>query len=199
MMSRSRSRPGDLLSPRNRGLSVNSDTFPSLPTPEFAKRNSGQFAVSPTTMPSPGHYYRDYYSGINIHSRKNSGSPITPEPSSVGRTAMPTVRPNTGRSVESPGAPRQSSDSAIQMNGNSRRDSNSTYSSAYPGQEPRRLSGLFHSALPMTDGGAEESQRSSRASSRERAPNSGYNIMWLAASSLNLTLRPPSTKLDTRT
>ncbi|KAH8884462.1 hypothetical protein GQ53DRAFT_786173 [Thozetella sp. PMI_491] len=179
--SKSRSRPGDLLTPRDRGLSVNSDHYPTLPTPDFGKRNSGSFAISPTALPSPGHYYRDYYSGINTHSRKNSGSPITPEPPSASRSVMPTVRPSTGRSYDSGGAPRQSSDSAVQLNGSTRRDSNSTYNSAYPGQETRRLSGLFHSALPLPDA-ADESQRSSRASSRDRAANSGYTIMWLAAS-----------------
>ena len=182
VMSRSRSRPGEVPTPRNRGLSVNSDTYPTISSSEFAKRHSGHFAASPTALPSPNHYYRDYYSGISAHSRKNSGSPITAEPaSSAARPAMPPVRPSTGRSVESPGVPRQSTDSAIQMNGASRRDSNSTYNSGYPNPEPRRLSGLFHSALPLPDE-AEESQRSSRASSRDRGGNSGYNIMWLAAS-----------------
>jgi hypothetical protein len=73
---------------------------------------------------------------------------------------------------------------------NNRRDSNSTFNSSYPGgpsatsassDQQRRLSGLFNSALPMPEG-PDESARSSRASSRDRGGNSGYNVLWLAAS-----------------
>ncbi|CAK7219204.1 hypothetical protein SCUCBS95973_003740 [Sporothrix curviconia] len=107
-MLRTRSgRPADL-SPRTRGESVNSDSAPTLPTPDFGGRSSGQFAFSPTSSsstptvtglvasasiasaagmpnPHPHHqfYYRgDYYSGLNLsnggHARGSSGSPITP-------------------------------------------------------------------------------------------------------------------------
>lgn len=179
-LSKTRSRPSDLLPPRGRGMSVNSgsDYVPSLPTPDFVKRNSGQFNMSPS---SPGHYYRDYYySGINNnHSRGISGSPISPEASS-SRPTMSATRPGTGRSFESASIPRQSSESATNATAQNWRDSNSTYNSNYPPQETRRLSGLFHSALPLPDG-PEESQRSSRASSNERA-NGGYTVLWLAAS-----------------
>ncbi|KAK0731719.1 hypothetical protein B0H67DRAFT_84793 [Lasiosphaeris hirsuta] len=182
ILSRTRSRPNDLVPPRGRGLSVNSDNnVPSLPTPDFAKRNSGQFSLSPTTtLPSPANYYRDYYSGINGHSHKMSNSPITPEASSSSRT-MGFGRPGTGRSFESSSITRQSSESAAHAVSQNWRDSNSTYNSNYPGPETRRLSGLFHSALPLPDG-PDESQRSSRASSRERAANNGYKVLWLAAS-----------------
>ncbi|KAK0657185.1 hypothetical protein B0T16DRAFT_320345 [Cercophora newfieldiana] len=179
-LSKTRSRPADLLPSRGRGLSINSDHVPSLPTPDFAKRNSGQFSLSPS---SPGHYYRDYYSGINGHSRGISGSPITPDPASATRPTMGLARPNTGRSFESTSIsiPRQSSESAANAASQNWRDSNSTYNSNYPGTEARRLSGLFHSALPLPDG-PEESMRSSRASSSERPNNGGYNVLWLAAS-----------------
>ena len=83
--------------------------------------------------------------------------------------------------------PRQSSESSNPTN----RNSNSTtynavsYGGAPPLAEPQatmRFSGIFHSALPLPDE-AEGSQRSSRASSRERAPaGSGFNVLWLAAS-----------------
>ncbi|CAK7223036.1 hypothetical protein SBRCBS47491_005065 [Sporothrix bragantina] len=103
-MLRTRSgRPSDL-SPRVRGESVNSDTAPTLPTPDFGGRNSGQFAFSPTSSSTPTvtglvasasiasgagmpsahqYYYRgDYYSGLNLnngnHARGSSGSPNTP-------------------------------------------------------------------------------------------------------------------------
>lgn len=184
--SKTRSRHGDL-TPRTRGLSINSDIVPSLPTPDFAKRNSGHsIAISPG-LPSPNHsYYRDYYSGINSHSR-GASSPITPiVPSVLSPSMQATPRPSTGRSYENTGsaaAPRPSVDSTGPQSagGHSRHESSSTYNYPYPGQEQRRFSGLFHSALPLPD--TEGQDRSSRASSRERPPNnSGYNILWLAAS-----------------
>jgi dynamin-binding protein len=97
------------------------------------------------------------------------------------------MRPSTGRSYDSPSLPRQSSESTTMLH---RRDSNSTFNSSYPGgpsatsassEQQRRLSGLFNSALPMPEG-PDESARSSRASSRDRGGNSGYNVLWLAAS-----------------
>ncbi|EPE03967.1 rho guanyl nucleotide exchange [Ophiostoma piceae UAMH 11346] len=101
-MMRSRSgRPSELthLSTRVRGASVNSDNAPTLPTPDFGGRSSGQFAFSPTTsvgaalagaaaasitasagLPSPHQYYRDYYSGALPSSNhiRGASSPITP-------------------------------------------------------------------------------------------------------------------------
>ncbi len=184
-LSRTRSRPAEL-SPRGRGLSINSDLVPMLPTPDFVKRHSGQFITSPGgPLPSPQHYYyRDVYAGLNIngHSRGNSGSPITGETPGVARPAAAgSGRPSTGQSFDSSGViPRPSIDSTAQASNQSRRDSMSTYNN-YPGQENRRFSGLFHSALPLSDE-TEEGRRSSRASSRERAAANGYNILWLAAS-----------------
>lgn len=206
-----RSRPSDILPPRGRGLSINSDHAPTLPTPDFVKRNSGQFTLSPASsaFPSPANYYRDYYSGINGHARGSSGSPVTPADPTINsngsgsRSATagvgggpPPMRPSTGRSFDSTSVPRQSTESAAALSStNNRRDSNSTFNSSYPGHgssaaEPlpmmttttRRLSGLFHSALPLPDG-PEESARSSRASSRERGTGGGgYRVLWLAAS-----------------
>ncbi|KAK4147600.1 uncharacterized protein C8A04DRAFT_8746 [Dichotomopilus funicola] len=209
ILSKTRSRPSDILSSRGRGLSINSDHIPSLPTPDFAKRNSGQFSLSPASsaLPSPANYYRDYYSGINNQGRATgagSGSPVTPAdpppPShNVSRPPpvsanLPPARPATGRSFDSTSLPRQSSDSATLPPAMiSHRDSNSTFNStSYPSQytpgstdQPatRRLSGLFNSAMPMPDG-PEGSARSSRASSRDRsgAAANGYNVLWLAAS-----------------
>lgn len=175
--SKSRPRPSDL-SLRGRGLSINSDSIPSLPTPDVLKRYSGgQFTLSPT-LPSPGYtYYRDYYGGINGHSRGES-SPSTSEVHVGSRAAQATGRPSTGRSIDSGGPARPS----IESNTHNRRDSGSTYNSQYLPSESRRFSGVFHSALPLPDS-TEETQRSSRASSRERsAVNNGYNILWLAAS-----------------
>jgi hypothetical protein len=187
-------RPAALLTPRSRGLSTTSDQVaPSLPTPDFVKRNSGHFTLASAAVPSPNPFNRDYYAGINGHMRGTS-SPVTAEMSTNGSRSIPPLgRPSTGRSYESTGVPRQSSDSTATTSvHNTHRDSNSTFNSATPGtanfpqgeqdKEARRFSGLFHSAMPMSD--AERSQRSSRASSRERnaAANGGYNVMWLAAS-----------------
>ncbi|KAK8083727.1 RhoGEF domain-containing protein [Apiospora saccharicola] len=184
-----RSRPSELssASTRGRGLSINSDIAPSIPTPDFARRNSGQLTMSPTqaSVPSPhSFYYKDYYAGINGHSRGNSGSPHTadvvtshPRPPAPGST-----RPGTGQSYESSMAPRQSSES----NFHSRPYSNAAHTPQAPStSETQRYSGLFHSALPLPDGpekAVRASRASSRASSRERAPINGYNVLWLAAS-----------------
>ncbi|KAF7562169.1 hypothetical protein G7046_g1968 [Stylonectria norvegica] len=177
-----RSRPSDI-DARGRGLSLNGDQAPTLPAPDFIKRNSGSFNMSPTStgagaMPSPHqYYYRDYYSGIGGH-QQGTASPLSPDVPGSSRSFAASTRPSTGRSFDSGVIPRQSSESSTQLP----RDSNTTYSSNYPSQESRRFSGLFHSALPLPDG-PEESQRSSRASSRERAPaTDGYNVLWLAAS-----------------
>lgn len=182
--ARLRPRPAEL-SPRGRGLSLNSDTAPSLPTPDFMKRHSGQFSISPTaaSIPSPHqYYYRDYYAGINAQGRTGSGSPHTPELSSASRSmGQASVRPGTGHSYESSGAPRQSTESGA----HSRRYSNTTYPSPYQPTENQRYSGLFQSALPPSDSQERlprPSQASSRASSRERQPINGYNVLWLAAS-----------------
>lgn len=190
-----RTRPSELStgSSRGRGLSINSDVAPSLPTPDFARRHSGQLTMSPTqaTAPSPHQfYYKDYYAGINGgHARGGSASPSMAESSLQARPLAPTsnARPGTGQSYESNAAPRQSMDSGTPA----RRYSNSTYGAPAPQGNPapdsqsQRYSGLFHSALPLPDGperAMRPSRASSRASSRERAPINGYNVLWLAAS-----------------
>lgn len=184
-------RPSDVDTMRSRAMSTNTtDQAPYLPTPDFMSHsNSGSFSMSPTGkgLPSPhSYYYRDYYTGImpqaGSSGHVNAAPGMTPETSGsyrslVGTGATASTRPSTGRSFDSGGViPRQSTESTEH-----RRDSNTTYNS-YPPQETRRLSGLFHSALPLPDG-ADEGRISSRASSRERGPgDDGYNVLWLAAS-----------------
>ncbi|OTB06697.1 hypothetical protein M426DRAFT_106375 [Hypoxylon sp. CI-4A] len=183
--ARLRPRPVDL-SPRGRGLSLNSsDTAPTLPTPDFMKRHSGQFTLSPTapSLPSPHqYYYRDYYGGVSTQGRPGSGSLHTPDSSVVFRSMGPaSVRPGTGQSYDSTSAPRQSIESGAQ----SGRYSNSAFPSPQQSIENQRYSGLFQSALPPSDSQERlprPSQASSRASSRERQPINGYNVLWLAAS-----------------
>ncbi|KAG5978327.1 hypothetical protein E4U55_006240 [Claviceps digitariae] len=205
---RMRSRPSDPeVRRRSRGLSINGNAPPSLPTPDFGARHSGSFTMSPTSqsvplfpsgsVPSPHqYYYRDYYAGI-APSQGSLASPRSPEfPSSLrsgagagsagsaGMAGLASTRPSTGRSHESGLAPRHSSDSAVQSLG----DSNTTYQSNSVTPETQRdnhrFSNMFHSAMPMSDGPDEGgSQRASRASSRERSQTSdAYNVLWLAAS-----------------
>ncbi|KAJ3477022.1 hypothetical protein NLG97_g8951 [Lecanicillium saksenae] len=171
---------------RGRGSSVNDESAPSLPTPDFGKRSSAGITMSPSAgssssnvagVTNPHHYYyRDFYAGIQGHGT-SSASPKSGDMAGSSRsntgTGHTSTRPSTGKSFDSGAIQRQSSDMASVQ----RSDSNTTYTSENP-----RFSNLFHSALPMPDG-PEDSQKSSRASSRERGRGTdGYNILWLAAS-----------------
>jgi hypothetical protein len=180
-------RPSNLSS-RSRGLSINSDRTPSLPTPDFAKRLSGQFVMSPIHPPSanvPVLSYSTPYTAPQptVHSRQGSGSPATPDYMTQPRpSAANLARPSTGRSFTSEsGLQRGSSDYNTPL----RRESGSTHNSAYhvdgPPVSNRPYSGIFHSAMPLPDG-LEDSTKSSRASSRDRNVSSGYNVLYLAAS-----------------
>ncbi|KAG4423218.1 hypothetical protein IFR04_003584 [Cadophora malorum] len=174
-------RPSNLSS-RSRGLSFNSDKSPSLPTPDFAKRHSGQFTFSPIVANTPGlpHFNHQPYSFSNGHSRAGSGSPATPDTANSARHQASMARPSTSRSHTSDTPMRPSND----YNSQYRRESGSTYNSHYvdgPPPSTRPYSGVFHSAMPLPDG-PEDSQRSSRASSRDRNVSGGYNVLYLAAS-----------------
>lgn len=175
----------------NRGWSqsVNGEAAPTLPAPDFGKRHSGTFTLSPisagasagfgASAPSPHqYYYREFYAGLS-NNQAGMASPRSAEVPASSRSLGGT-RPSTGKSFDSSAMamPRQSTESAPHI----RRDSGNTFYSSYHQHDSRRFSNLFHSALPLPDG-PEESQRSSRASSRERAHASdGYNVLWLAAS-----------------
>ncbi|XWW92628.1 hypothetical protein V2A60_000553 [Cordyceps javanica] len=176
---------------RGRGSSVNDESAPTLPPPDFGKRGSAGIAMSAsadssssnlTAVTNPHqYYYRDFYAGIQGHST-NSASPKSGDMAGSSRsntgTGHTSTRPSTGKSFESGALQRQSSDTASVR----RPESTATYTSSHVQQENARFSNLFHSALPLPDG-TEESQRSSRASSRERGRDSdGYNVLWLAAS-----------------
>ncbi|KAH6608729.1 hypothetical protein Trco_002075 [Trichoderma cornu-damae] len=175
---------------RGWGQSLNGEAAPILPAPDFGKRHSGSFTLSPisggagapglvATAPSPHqYYYRDFYAGLSS-SQAGMVSPRSADAPTSSRSLGGT-RPSTGKSFDSSAMamPRHSTESAPHI----RRDSGTTFYSSYHQHESRRFSNLFHSALPLPDG-PEESQRSSRASSRERAHASdGYNVLWLAAS-----------------
>ncbi|KAH7035078.1 uncharacterized protein B0I36DRAFT_87662 [Microdochium trichocladiopsis] len=190
-------RPSDL-SPRGRGLSLNSDTVPSLPTPDFMKRHSGQFTVSPTavTLPSPSHqYYRDFYAGVAATRPTLQASAMVSEGSQGSRSMTAPARPGTGHSQDSSTMPRQSTDSSVQV----RSSTTSMQPSPYLSSENHRFSGLFQSALPPSDrqdrtGLPRPSGASSRASSREREPINGYNVLWLAASLFEFNIETTKTE-----
>ncbi|KAH8717660.1 Dynamin-binding protein [Beauveria bassiana] len=177
---------------RGRGSSVNDESAPTLPAPDFGKRSSAGITMSPSAGSSSSnvaavtnphqYYYRDFYAGIQGYGTNSaspkSGDMVGSSRSNTG-TGHTSTRPSTGKSFESGALQRQSADMASPVQ---RSDSTTTYTSSHAQQENARFSNLFHSALPMPDG-PEESQRSSRASSRERGRGSdGYNILWLAAS-----------------
>lgn len=182
-VSRIRSRPSDLGTPRLRGLSVASDQAPVLPTPDFARQVHSPLPTSPPPASNgdrshSNQYYRDYYSGIG------SRGPASPASSDFSNTArsMPhgMGRPGTGRSFDSMGVPRPSTDSTPV---NHLRRESSVTTSPQLGVDGRRHSGLFQSALPLAENTEELHRgRSSRASSRERHMSKGYNVLWLAAS-----------------
>lgn len=184
--SSKRSRPSNL-SARPRGSSLSSDKSPSLPTPEFIKRHSGQFTFSPmASTPSAPQFASQNQSYMAGQSRNISGSPATPDfaPGSGARQHVANMaRPTTGRSFTSDAGPPRLS---TELYNQHRRESGSTYHSGHQVDGPhlastRPYSGLFHSAMPLSDG-PEESLRSSRASSRDRNTSGGYNVLYLAAS-----------------
>lgn len=186
-MSRIKSRPSELGTPRLRGLSVTSDQAPALPTPDFIKSNNPPYPTSPPGPSNNGaanssnYFYRDYYSGL---SSRGPASPASSDFSNPPRFNAPIAapRPNTGRSFDSTGImPRPSTDSL--PTNNLRRGSNTATSPALSAGDGRRNSGLFQSALPLNETPEEAPRgRSSRASSRERHITKGYNVLWLAAS-----------------
>lgn len=191
-----KSRPSNLSS-RSRGLSLTSDKTPSLPTPDFPKRLSGHFSLSPTASAAPNvpqfAYQPQAYS--TNHSRAGSGSPAMADNFAQPRpSASSLARPSTGRSFTSDnGAQRISND----YNNNYRRESASTYNSGHhvdgPPVSTRPYSGIFHSAMPMADG-PEDSQRSSRNSSRDRNVSGGYNVLYLAASLFEFNISATKTE-----
>lgn len=177
----SRNPPPSLMS-RSRGLSVNSDHSPRLPTPDFRRSSGHEFTFSPVVTDSPGlpiFSTRDFPPS-NTHSRAGSGSPATLD---MHMSRPNLSRPPTGRSFDSGPVSRRSVESGyasttftpLQYDGanDNPRDR--------PPPPSRPYSGLFHSAMPPADG-ADDSQRSSRASSQDRDRSGGYNVLYIAAS-----------------
>ncbi|QSZ30256.1 hypothetical protein DSL72_004778 [Monilinia vaccinii-corymbosi] len=193
---KTKGRPSDSSArPRRLSLAAPHDTSPSLPTPEFAKRHSGQFTFSPMLLNGPGlpshaPYQPAPYS--NGHSRAGSGSLATPDANAL--RLYGSTRPSTSRSIASDtgGIPRIGTDIGH------RRESSSTQASASymvdgPLRDQRPFSGIFHSAMPLPDG-PEDSARSSRASSMDRARGSRYNVIYLAASLFEFNIAATKTE-----
>jgi dynamin-binding protein len=170
------------LNNRPRVHSISSDHMPSLPTPDFARRLSEQFTLSPLLSAGPGlpSFTTRDFPPTNGYSRPGSGSPAVPDFPMNSRPHS--TRPDTSRSFDSGGPARRS----VESGEPSKSPSSSAYYSASQHMDSlpasaRPFSGLFHSAMPVSDE-YEESQRSSRASSRERERSGGYNVLYLAAS-----------------
>jgi len=187
-------RPSNLANPA-RGSSFTGDQSPGLQTPESTKRYSGQLTITPFVPMPPQQLYVGPQSQFGGgHSRAGSGSPATPDPTSASRLhGTNLTRPNTSRSYTSDnGVPRISTEYSQH-----RRESGSTYNSASnvdgPLQQQRPFSGIFHSAMPLNDG-VDDSQRSSRASSRDQASSGGYNVLYLAASLFEFNISATKTE-----
>lgn len=177
--TKSRAPPPPPLTNRSRQHSINSDHSPSLPTPDFAKRHSGQFTFSPIVPATPAlpQFSTREFPPMDHVSRGGSGAPSILEAWMANKPYS--ARPTARLSYDSGGPQRTSVES-----GEARSLSGSAYYSTQgldniPASS-RPFSGLFHSAMPTDD--AEESRRSSRASSRERGRSDGYNVLYLAAS-----------------
>jgi hypothetical protein len=169
---------------RARGLSTSSEVSPMLPTPDFGRTNHDtlglHFGANSQYNPSMGRR-------IRANSSTSGRSPVTPDIPGGWRPSPITPHPNrpstsTGRSYESPvldtnhisGDPRPSG----------RLPSISHYYTApreapVPGGRPSspssRYSGVFSSAMPMSDSPRAESPP-------EGQGNGNFNILFLAAS-----------------
>jgi hypothetical protein len=176
----SRAQPPPPLTNRSRGPSINSDHSPSLPTPDFARRQSGQFTFSPIVpvAPSIPQFSTRDFPPMDSFSRGGSGSPSIID---AWMTSKPlSARPTTRLSYDSGGHPRTSVESgeALSPSGSVYYSASQTVDNMPASSRP--FSGLFHSALPTDD--TEDSRRSSRASSRDRERSGGYNVLYWAAS-----------------
>ena len=185
---------------RRRTMSTSSDKSPMLPQPDFGDRtNGGFFTAGDATLQAPGpDLQRQPNRRVRANSSLSGQSPQTPEiPGSYRSYSNNTTpvnttpgRPNTsaGRtytepspmrpSFEAPNINRLSNDSTFK----SQRTSGTTYPP--PTSQPRasgddpstRYSGIFSSAMPMSD--------SPPADSPTHGPTqkSGFNVIFLAAS-----------------
>lgn len=178
LSTKSRAQPPPPLMSRSREHSINSDHSPSLPTPDFARRQSGQFTFSPIVPPSLPQFSTRDFPPMDSVSRGGSGYPSIID---AWMSSKPySARPTTRLSYDSGGPLRTSVESGepISPSGSAYYSASQTFDNLPTSSRP--FSGLFHSAMPTDD--AEESRRSSRASSRDRERSGGYNVLYWAAS-----------------
>lgn len=190
--SGSKSRP-PTIGDRSRGLSINSDQSPSLPTPDFGS-TPGQFTFSPMASISPGFPH--------TQTRESSATPGRSRPSMEAPAASdgflnyrpPFISAGVMQSHEQMGTSRENMDVAnaarylsdpAHSTLNRINDSDSS--------EFRHTSSIFNSAMPMDEAGSSstylnraESARSSLRSSHHSQfvidQSESYNPIWLAVS-----------------
>jgi hypothetical protein len=169
---------------RYRNGSAQSDTSPSLPTPDFVKRHSGGFTFSPLLETGPGLPGSSTAALNRTRAGSTPRSPLTPELPPPNPRSYSTVipRPGTGRSIDSMW--RSGSVDAASV---TRPASGSTYFSASVNIEttpPIRQSALFSSALPMDE--AEQLSGAGLSMSPDRtrpsSPSSKHRVLYLAVS-----------------
>ncbi|KAI9832401.1 MAG: hypothetical protein M1819_004389 [Sarea resinae] len=188
-------RPSTLDSSRNRAMSSD-DVSPSLPTPDFGKRNSGNFSFSPLGETLPGlpsgpqqpnqpSAIGRVRAGSNTSNRGSSTPPLPGIRSFSASTPSTGYQPRPSTSSQSNNSsvafPRLSTSSATAA----RPPSGSTYYTTAHEIPPQssspnvRFSGIFSSALPMS----EHSPSTSRAASPpvHDGPHD-YNVLFLVAS-----------------
>ena len=185
---------------RRRTMSTSSDKSPMLPQPDFGDRsNGGFFTVGDGSLHAPGpDMQRQPSRRVRANSSLSGQSPKTPDiPGSYRSYSNNTTpvnsnpaRPNTsaGRTYTEPSPIRPSFEaSSINRLSNdstfkSQRISETTYPA--PTSQPRasgdgsstRYSGIFSSAMPMSDSPPSESPTHSQT------PKTGFNVIFLAAS-----------------
>ena len=195
-------RPSTMNSSRNRGISLSNDASPVLPQPDFGARESGSFSFPPLGQnQASGAQYGSNQASSNRRVRANSAASgpglATPEMPGSFRSFSNTppstnilMRPSTstGRSsgtspilprldVDTPSFNRLSRDSPSVV----RPPSGSTYFSATQDTQHRssspsaRYSGLFSSAMPMSDSPRPQSPA-------EVVAQGNFNVLFLAAS-----------------
>lgn len=173
------------LSSAKRGYSLTSEQA-SLSTPNFGSRNSDNMGLSPLvgSFPMPDGLYTPNNARGRAGSALSSGGPPTPQsfsnwpgPSTYVPGGRPVTSHEQGHNLASPGLPRTS----LEANSPGRLEMEPQFPFAEPAMPSmpgsftpdERFSGMFHSALPMSD--------SPRAQSPEPVDGDA-KIIFLAAS-----------------
>lgn len=189
-------RPGSTLDLKRRTMSVSSDRSPQLPQPDFGTRDNGGFFTVSDASHLTSSIHREPSRRMRASSTLSGHSPRTPDAprayrtcssnttpvvSTPGRTGNSGMRHNTEPtsslrpSMETPRANRMSDDSGLTNN----RYSGTTFhsnSQAPPESPTSRHSGVFSSAMPMSDSPRSQSPTSMLAQQPE------FNVIFLAAS-----------------